>query len=267
MKSLLGIEWLKIKKYRTFWVLAVLFLLLLPLWNYEIAEGVIKMGGGGKGTQGINFLSSAYHFPDVWGNVGFWGSIFIVFLSILVIILTTNEYTFRTNRQNVIDGWNKMDFYHSKILLILTFSIAATLYMFLMGALFGDIYSGSLRDIDMGIEQVGYFFLLSLNYMGFAFFIALWIRKSGLAIGLFMLYSLIIETALKHLINFKFDTSNGNLLPLQASDEMLPFPLMKMAQQMTGQSSMPMSTYISVTIVWCLIYYFAGRLLLMRRDW
>jgi ABC-2 type transport system permease protein len=267
MKSLLAIEWLKIKKYRTFWVLAILFMVLLPVWNYEVATGIINIGGGGKGNGGINFLSTAYQFPDVWGNVGFWASVFVMFLSILVIILTTNEYTFRTNRQNVIDGWKRIDFFHAKVWLILLLSAAATVYLFVMGALFGWSNSGSIKDVFSGIEQVGYFFLLALNYMGFAFFIALWIRKSGLAIGLFLLYALIIENILKFMINHKLDTSYGNLLPLQTSDELLPLPLMKMAQSMLGSSSIQPSTYISVTIVWCLIYYFAGRIMLMRRDW
>ena len=90
MNELLAIEWLKIKRYRTFWVLAGLFIVLLPLWNYEVANGFLKFGGNGK--NGINFLSTAYAFPQVWGNVGFWGSLFINFLSILIIIMTTNEY-------------------------------------------------------------------------------------------------------------------------------------------------------------------------------
>ncbi|HYD20756.1 MAG TPA: ABC transporter permease, partial [Flavipsychrobacter sp.] len=97
MKALLAIEWLKIKRYRTFWILAAFFTVLLPLWNYMIASGMMQMGGGG-----VNFLNRAYSFPGVWENVGFWASIFIIFLSMLVIILTTNEYTYRTHRQNVI---------------------------------------------------------------------------------------------------------------------------------------------------------------------
>src|SRR5688572_6830858 len=103
MKQLLAIEWLKIKRYRTFWILTGFFLVLLPLLNYQILHGMVKIGGGG-----INLLSQSYSFPAVWGNVGFWGSIFILFLSILIIILTTNEFNFRTHRQNVIDGLKRI---------------------------------------------------------------------------------------------------------------------------------------------------------------
>lgn len=265
MNALLGIEWLKIKRYRTFWVLVTLYILLLPLWNYEIANGFIKLGGG---KNGINFLSSAYSFPQVWSNLGWWASIFIHFTSILIIILTTNEYTYRTNRQNVIDGWSRLQFYHAKILLNVVLSFLATLYLFLLGVLFGGINSGSLNGMFSEFQQVGYFFLLSLDYLGFALLIAIWIKRSGLAIGLFLLYSMIIENILKGIINHNMDKPLGNLLPLQASDELLPFPLMQMAKAMMPMgATLSMTTYVLVAMVWCAVYYFAGRVILLKNDW
>jgi len=266
MKKLLAIEWLKIKYYPTFWVLTGLFFLLLPLWNVEIANGMLKLGGGKN--SGINFLSSAYSFPQVWGNLGFWGSVFIMFIAILVIILTTNEFTYRTNRQNVIDGWKRLEFFHAKVMLVIVFSLLATVYLFLLGILFGGYHSASLSGVLTEGQQIIYFFLLSLNYLGFALFLALWIRRSGLAIGLFLLYSMIIENILKGLINNFSDKPLGNLLPLQASDELLPFPLVQMAKAMIpGGAEMNMSVYVAATLIWCFLYYFSGRTLLMRNDW
>lgn len=266
MNELLAIEWLKIKRYRTFWVLAGLFVLLLPLWNYEIANGFLKLGGDGK--KGMNFLNTAYYFPEVWSNIGFWASLFINFLSILIIIMVTNEYTYRTNRQNVIDGWDRMQFYHAKVLLVVILSICATAFVFLLGAIFGGINSGSLANLFSEIQKVGYFFLLSLDYLGFALLIAIWIRRSGLAIGLFILYSMILENILKGVINYYIDTPYGNLLPLQASDELLPFPLMQMAKAMMNTGpSISMTTYALVAAAWCIAYYYAGRLMLLRNDW
>jgi hypothetical protein len=266
MRPLIAIEWLKIKRYRTFWVLAGLFLLLLPLWNYQVSAGFIKLGGGGK--NGINFLDTAYSFPEVWGNLGFWGSIFILFISMLVIILTTNEYGYRTHRQNIIDGWKRMEFYHAKVLLVLVFSVVVTVYLFLLGLVFGGVNSGSMRYVFSEFEKVGYFFLLSLNYLGFALFLSVWIKRSGLAIGLFLLYSMIIENIVKGLINFYAEVPYGNLLPLQASDELLPFPLMQMARGMIPAGpAISMATYALVAAGWCVVYYFAGRAFILKKDW
>lgn len=266
MKGLLAIEWLKIKRYRTFWVLVGLFALLLPIWNYEIASGFMQIGGNGK--SGINFLDTAYSFPGVWGNIGFWGSIFVVFLSILVIIITTNEYTYRTHRQNVLDGWQRMQFYNAKVLVVLMLASAAALYLFILGLIFGGINSGSLAGMFAGLEQVVYFFLLSLNYMGFALFIAIWIKRSGLAIGLFLLYGMIIENIARGIINHFMDFPLANLLPLQASDELFPFPLMQMARSlMKAEPDISMPAYAIASVGWCLVYYLGSRMLLLKRDW
>ena len=107
MRALLHVEWLKIRRYpRTFWIQSSLFLLLFLLWNWGIQGGILKFGTG--------LLNFSYSFPAVWGYVGYWGSIFVLFLCILTITLTCNEATFKTHRQNVIDGWSRLDFFHGK---------------------------------------------------------------------------------------------------------------------------------------------------------
>lgn len=260
--KLLSVEWLKIRKYKTFWVLTGLFAALLPFWNFQILNGVIKMGDGS-----INLFSQAYGFPSVWSNFGWWGSIFVLFLSILVITLTCNEYSFRTHRQNVIDGWSRLSFFHAKVALVSALSVATTLFVFIVGALFGISVSGSSDGMFSGLEKLGYFFLLVLNYLGAGLFIALWIRKSGLAISIFLLYALIIEVAAGATLNHLTGTKWGNFLPLQSSDELLPFPLMRMAGAMLGSSTaFPDYAYVIASTAWIAIYYFAGRRIVLNRD-
>ncbi len=264
--SLLSIEWLKLKKYRTFWVLTGLFAVLLPLWNYLIASGILKMGGDSK--KGVNLLDTAYTFPGIWGNLGFWAGLFVWFIAILVIIITTNEYTFRTHRQNIIDGWTRLQFFHGKALFVLILSVALSVYFFLLGAVMGGYYSHGFSNIMSGITELGYFFITCLDYLGFALLIAFAIRRSGLAIGLFLLYAMIIENIGKSIINSLADKPWGNLMPLQCSDELLPFPLMTMARSLMGaQQQISVDTYAITALCWCVIYYLLSRMLLLRRDW
>lgn len=265
MKSLLTIEWLKIKRYRTFWVLIVFFIVLLPLWNYGVSNGFLKLGGNGK--DGINFLSQAYAFSNVWQNLGFWASIFVVFISILTIILTTNEYQFRTNRQNVIDGWSRIEFYHAKWLVVLTLSILTTVYVFLVGTIFGSVY-GSISYFPGKIEFLFYVFVLSLNYYGFALLLSLFFKRSGITIGMFFLYCMILEALVSKYINWQTDSYIGNFMPLQCSDELLPFPIMDMVKSMIAQSDAPTAaTYVIASFAWVVIYYVVGRQKLLRSDW
>ena len=265
--GLLAIEWLKIKRYRTFWILAGLFLVLLFLWNYEASVGNINIGGGKK-NPGVSIISSDYSFPQAWSNIGSWGSVFILFISILVIILTTNEYAYRTNRQSVIDGWSRMQFYHAKVLLVVVLSVGTTLLVLLTGAILGWQHSHSLTGFFKEFYHIGYFLLTCLDYYGLALFISILIRRSGLAIGLFLLYATFVETILKALINHQVDKPYGNLLMLQASDELLPFPLPPMLKpMMASMPSFAMSTYVTVAVGWCVVYYLAGRAILARSDW
>lgn len=264
MSSLLAIEWLKIKKYRTFWVLIIFFFALLPLWNIFIYKGVVSAGG-----KEMNFFAQSYSFPAIWGNFGFWASIFILFPSILMIILTANEYGFRTHRQNVIDGWSRLQSFHAKCLMVVVLALVSTIYTFITAAIMGISISGGTTFFTNEIGKVGYFFLLSLNYIGFAFFIATLIRKSGLSIGLFLLYALIIEKMLQGIINRILPVNAGDLLALQASDELLPFPFLKTAAAMMSdtQPQIPDYGYVIATICWCVVYYIAGRAIILRRDW
>lgn len=264
MRTLLTTEWLKIKSYRTFWILIGFFLVLLPLWNYQVENGMIKFSGN---TGGIDFLSRAYSFPQVWGNVSFWGSIFVLFLSILIIILTTNEYSFRTHRQNVIDGWSRLQFYHAKVGLVLLVSFLTTVYVFLVGLVMGVINSGSINEVFTQSYKLAYFFLLSVNYLGFALLISVMIRRSGLSIGLFLLYCLIIENTLKGILNWGNDMDLGDYLPLQASDELLPLPLFQLFNSIATPEKTPDMVYVMVSICWCALYYFIGRRMLLRSDW
>ncbi len=261
MQKLLSIEWLKLKKYRTFRVLTILFLVLLPLWNWGIYNGMVSMGAGS-----FNILSQAYSFPSVWENLGFWAGIFVMFLSILMIILISNEYTFRTHRQNVIDGWSRMDFFHGKVALVLAGSVLATVFMVLIGLVAG-LSVGGFSGIDGGWEKVLFFFIYTVNYLGFAALLAFWLRRSGLAIGMFFLYSFIIENMVRGLINWKSPEPVGNFLPLQSSDQLLPFPILKaIGNMITKTSDFNVWLYVGVSCLWIGVYYLLGKRLVEKRD-
>ncbi|MEI8278939.1 MAG: ABC transporter permease subunit [Bacteroidota bacterium] len=260
MRSLLAIEWLKVKRYSTFWILILFYVVLLPLWNYGINSGVMRMG-----TKDINILNSAYTFNNVWENIGWWAGIFVVFISILTIIISTNEYQFRTNRQNVIDGWSRLEFYHAKWLMVLALAILTTIYVFIVGICFGFANGG---EFPGNISKLFYIFVLSFNYYSFSLLLSIFFKRSGITIGMLFLYCMIIESMLKSLINWKISDNVGNYLPLQCSDELLPFTLIDMVKQMMKLSTAPPAwSYVLASFAWITLYYFIGRRKLMRSDW
>lgn len=260
MLHLLSIEWLKIKKYKTFWVLSMLFVGLYILWNYGLNKSFVSFGNGP-----VNLVSSSYSFPAVWGNMGFVYSWLQLFLSILVIILVSNEFTFKTNRQHIIDGLNRVEFLHSKVLLVISISVFGTIFFFLLGLLFGFINGGG-NPIDQ-IEKVGYVFVYTLNYTAFAGLLAFLFKRSGISIVILFAYFL-IESILSKLINYKLDTNYGNLMPLQSSDELLPLPILKSVGSIIPTTTPEVNplVYVVASLVYIGIYYAIARQKMLTSD-
>lgn len=261
MFHLLFIEWLKLKKYTTFWVLSTLFAGLFLLWNYGISSNVVKMGSGP-----VDLISSSYSFPAVWANMGFVYSWFVFFLAFLVIISIANEFSFRTHRQHVIDGMHRLNVIQAKVLLILTLSLFATAFYFLSALVFGAVNGGG--NPLSGMEHSLYVMLYTVNYLSFAGLLAFLLRRTGLAVVLLFAY-LLAETMLGKLINWQTSSQWGNLLPLQCSDELLPLPMMKsLGGMMPGTTAdLPVMVYVFTSLLYIGLYYLLIRRKFLRNDW
>jgi ABC-2 type transport system permease protein len=148
----------------------------------------------------------------------------LYFPGILFIMLLTNEFNFKTHRQNIIDGWNRWQFITVKFVFALIFAVAATIFNVLVALLFGLLTSGT-QDMFYGLENIGYIFIQTTAYIMFAMFLAVLFRRSGVAIAIFFLFGLIFEWLICALVNFNFHlTPLGYFLPLQVTDVMVPIP-------------------------------------------
>lgn len=222
MLHLLKIEWLKVKSYKAFWVFTILYAFAILGINYT-GFYINELAVQNMPASQI-LLGTPYAFPKVWQTVGFMSSWLLYFPGILFIMLFTNEFNFKTHRQNIIDGWTRKEFVTVKFVFAIIFSAVATIFIFLVGLLFGLITTGSHFSFA-GMENVGYIFIQTVAYITFAMFLAILFRKSGAAIAVFFLYGLIFEYLFTVLINMKLGLNPiGYFLPLQVTDVMLPIP-------------------------------------------
>ena len=258
MINLLQIEWMKLRKYATFWILCSLFSGLFILSVYGQNKSFIKLGGGP-----VDLLAGSFSFPNVWDNVAFTYSWFVIFLSVFMIISVSNEFTFRTGRQHIIDGMKRLDFLHSKLWLGICLSTAATVLFILTCLFFGAINGGGNPILHS--EKIIYVFLFTVNYLMFATLLTFLIRRAGLGIILFLAY-LVVEFLFMQFINWKFSTFMGSLLPLQASDELLPNPLMRTLGNATGMQSAPVMYCVGMSLFYISSYYFILRYKLLKSD-
>ena len=154
MFSLFKIEWLKIKTYRTFWILFSSFLVFFPVAFYFSASKYMNaMGGRGSLQEEMlkSMLSSPFVFPRVWLAASWMGGLFFVLIGMLFILLVTNEVQYRTHRQNIIDGWSRMDFLKAKFSLLIFFVLVSTALVFIMGLVVGSVFSSSQSNMFEGV--------------------------------------------------------------------------------------------------------------------
>lgn len=206
MIDLLKIELKKLTGNKSFWVFSILFFLFLPV-GAVLIPGVVKFEIN-MGVESYPLMpqtaESSWYFIS-WCSS--WFSMFI--LAFIVINHISNEYAYRTVRQNVIDGLSRTEFLKGKLILIFTLSVVATIYVFLIG-FFGTMYFESVPNVntgimdsvssilgqDSGVKQFGglfdgvvyvlAFFIQIVAYFIFAMFISFLVRKGALAIILYL---------------------------------------------------------------------------------
>jgi ABC-2 type transport system permease protein len=226
MINLLKIEWLKLKSYKAFIILGLFFVVGVFAANYMVFlvnKNLINKSGL------ISF--SPYSFENTWQSTSYATGYILLLPALLLILLFTNEYTFKTHRQNILDGLNRKQFIDVKLVMALLFAIVATVLVAITAMGFG-FASGSPFSTH-GIKFVGYFFLKALTYNLFAILISVLVKKTGFATGIFFIYlgaeNFISQIADVLSMKLRADKgtdlgSVGDYFPMNAADGLLTFP-------------------------------------------
>ena len=226
MLSLFKIEWLKVKTYRTFWILFLAFLVFYPVAFYFMANKYMEnMASRASLEEEIlkRMLDAPFIFPKVWLAASWMGGIFFIMIGMLFILLITNEVQYRTHRQNIIDGWSRMDFLKAKFSVLIFFVLISTALVFIMGLIVGSIYSSSTNSMLNGIHYLGYFMLMATLYLMLAFLVAILVKRTGLSIIIYFAIVCIVDNVLWLVFTLK-ESQIGYFMPLEATDSLLPNP-------------------------------------------
>jgi ABC-2 type transport system permease protein len=263
MFRLLAIEWLKLRHYRPFWVLVILFMGLLFLTNYFTSHHFFL-----KTKFDVSLVTKGYSFPDVWDYIGFWVRVLGGLISVFIIISTTNEFQYRTHRQNVIDGWSRSEYFHAKWLLCVVVAVAVTLYGTLLGASFGLVYDPHPVAYNQHLERLLYIFLLVLNYTALAMTLSFFVKRGALSVILFLAFCYALEPITASILNWRTGFRLGDYLPLQASAGLLPFPITDLVRkQMPVPKAATNAALAIISSCWLVFYYLVGWWKLRRSDW
>jgi ABC-type transport system involved in multi-copper enzyme maturation permease subunit len=268
MISLLKIELKKILTYRTFWVLTGLYLLSLVIVLGSLQAFLDKVVNNSDIPENIEIPTiSLYIFPDIWHNLSYIASSrfsFKVILAIIVIILITNEYSFRTIRQNIISGLSRTEFLLGKLEIIILLCFTSTIILFFTGLGLGISHTKELTFnlLTSKMEFLAAYFIELLVYLSFAMFIAILLRKAGLAIGLLLLY-----TILEPIIKLSLPGSLGKYLPLEAMNNLIHLPNTKLMKLMGVKFQENIAVLnVTIAIIYGIVFIFLSWILIKHRD-
>lgn len=220
-------EWLKIKKYPAFWWVMGITALTYPGTNSIFLAGyrdlTEKQSKSGQIVKAL--LGNPFSFPEAWRTVAYFSSLFVFIPAIVVIMLVTNEFTYKTNRQNIIDGWSRKDFMMAKLMDVLILSAIVTGIYTLVALVMGSINSPADQagKWDL-VYYVGLFALQTFSQLSLAFMVGLLVRKSFIAIAIFAFYFIIVEPIAVNVLHFKFHNDIGYYFPLEISHRLIPKP-------------------------------------------
>jgi hypothetical protein len=206
MKKLLQIERIKAFEYPAFKALMLIHFVLFLLVFLVVSRIRFSVP---------NFaISDLYAFPLVWYYVPWVASFFNIFLAIVVILITGNEYSHGTFHQSVMNGLSRDDLWISKFGLIVQVALY-TLVLTLATSLISGIFATESVDAAMifsHVEVVFLYFLQALAYMTLGLLFVVLLKSNALSIILFILYIFPIEPILRTV----FPEAVRNFFPAKA---------------------------------------------------
>lgn len=244
---------MKLKNYRTFWILLTITIVSIPGINYMLYN---VLDNSFPKRHGQSFFGSPFAFPDAWQTVSWNAGLLFLIPAILIITLTTNEFVYKTHRQNVIDGWSRGQFVGIKLVEVLLLSVLTTVVVILTTLAFGYIGNKVPAGVSAWQESrfAGFYFAQMISYTLIAFLLAMFIKRAGLALGIFFIY-MILEKIIVGYFRGRYHAVTVDYLPEEVTNKLIPFPYVKgiFIQQGADKWESHIPVYLLVAALYLLI--------------
>lgn len=277
MLRLLQIELHKLRYSRSAKVLILTYFILITfialIASIEFDLGPIHFR---LADQGI------FNFPFIWHFNSYIAAILKLFLAIVIVSMTSNEYSNRTLKQNLIDGLSKKEFVLSKFITVLLFAAISTIFLIavslILGYSFSDFIELSIVFSDMEF-LVGYFIKL-LGFFSFCMFIGILIKRSAFALG-FLFIWWILESIIYGILNFRVFRDSDvpenimQFFPLQSMSNLVVEPFSRLnfiktaATQIGTEFDKDYGLHwyqLLIVIIWTVLFVYLSLALLKKRD-
>ena len=277
MLRLLSIELQKIRYNKSAKVISIIyfvlitFIALIASIEFNFANVNFRVA-----DQGI------FNFPFIWHFNTYMGAILKIFLAIVIVSMMANEYSYRTLKQNLIDGLSKKEFVLSKFLMVVLSAAISTIFIFLVSLILGLIFSdyNEAAIIFSDTEYILAYFIKLLGFFSMCLFLGVLVKRSAFAIG-FLVVWWIVESILFLLMKFQFfkDTdiaeNVAQFFPLSAMSNLIiePFTRLGAVQSAANQLGEEYTKNydvqflpIIIVSVWTVLFIYWSYAILKKRD-
>ncbi len=271
MKKLLNIELQKIIPYPVFWIILGVHGVL-----YILVSTVGSQVDFNIQPAGFDF-HRYFEFPIIWNTFTWLASWFNLILAILIIVLTGNEFTFKTFRQQVIDGLHRYELINSKLIIVFLIALWSVVLVFITTLIFGVVNS---QGIDMQFVFTKSYFILvyfvqTLCYMAFALLFSLIFKNTALSIVLYLLWF-----PFEGIIRFFIPDVVSDYFPMKVISKLTPNPKITDAmdadmqvaiEQNNAYFNMPVEEksiglMIGISIAYLFLFILLSHYLIKRRN-
>lgn len=249
--------------YPTFWILLILHLVLCAfvvfgmenfLTSFEVNGNALSSGD----LKQLGLIS----FPDIWHNISFVAGYFKFVLALIVIIGVSNDFTYKTIRQQIINGLSREEYLGTKFLVIFWLALVSTISLSLTGLYMGLNHTPN-NTLGLVLEKInflGAYFIQLVAYLSLALALVLIIKRSGLSIGMLILYTWAIEP----IIAYSLPHHTKKFLPLENLSNMIQFPFRNFIGE-AAQEGISLEV-TAIALIYILLFNGIAYLLIRYRD-
>jgi ABC-type transport system involved in multi-copper enzyme maturation permease subunit len=225
-----------------------------------------------------------FNFPYIWHFNTFIIALLKIFFAIVIVAMIGNEYSYKTIKQNLIDGMSKGEFLKSKVYTIAAFVGISTLLVFFISLILGGIYS-DYNEFQIIFSELEYLLAYAVKLFGFfsfCLFLAILIKRSAFALG-FLAFWQVFEGIAYGLLRWRLSDLIPQLsaeqvikfFPLQSIGNLItePFTRLSAIQNIADQLGEGFTKdygvsflNITVVLVWSALFIWGSYSLLKGRD-
>ena len=280
MLRLLTIEFYKLKHNTASKVLSLIYfglltsIALIAAIKFDI--GPIKFHFAEMGI---------FNFPYIWHFNTYVAAILKFFLLLVIVSMIANEYSYKTLKQNLIDGLSKKEFILSKFYTVVVFALISTIFVFIISLILGVTYSDytELAIITSGLQYLFAFFIKLVGFFSMGLFFGILVKRSAFAVGAMVVW-FIGESMFKGYLLWNYrdavNTSESvdsitQFLPFEAMSNLIKEPVSRLGavksianqigENITKSYDVEFLTILIVS-VWTFIFIYLSYALLKKRD-